>query len=403
MTKHTASVRSDAEIARAPGTIGATTVESEDDWYDLIVSSGGGAAVLCGVGTLWACKVAGVKWRRIGGVSGGAIATGYASCGVDGPDLVTMALESNFGENLSAEQGLMRLVKKLRRKKHVSPAEAELRASRAAQGKFLEEQRAGCGCRSEACKSRPKTGLYGTEPLGRFFAEREDQEGEAYWPANFWTMATTRDGGQVVMNAEGVTLFQTNGEQVRLSDTPMNLASAVRASCTIPGFLAALEYKGMLLFDGALSRDGICPVGVQIRHFGADPKRIIACRVNEDALTPISGRIHRMARKLWRVHPDFSWNEETAGVIEFRPLIDHVHTFKFTLSRDAKWLAIMVAFECCMATLALRGILRGEKLALVQSLFDSFGFWRDAHPSPIGSPQLLSERFERSLVEHGLF
>jgi predicted acylesterase/phospholipase RssA len=375
----------------------------DDMTYDLIVSSGGGAAVLCGVGTLWACHLAGIKWRRLGGVSGGAIATGFASCGVDGIDLVNMALESNFGENLNADQGLLRLVQRFRRKKNIAALSADDMAdARRAQIAYFQRKKEGCGCAHVPCRSLPSTGLFGSEPLGRFFVEQTEKQGEGFWPDNFWTMATTRDGSQVVINSDGVVLYKTTGEIIRLSDAPMSLSDAVRASCTIPGFLAALEYKGMVLFDGALSRDGICPVGIEIRHYGADPKRIIACRVNEDALTPVSGRLHRLARRIWRVHPEFSWGEETAGVIEFRPLVDHVHTLKFNLSRDAKWLAIMVAFECCLGTLALRGILKGEKLELARSLFDNLGFWRDAHPSPPGSPQMLTARIERCLADHGL-
>jgi len=369
--------------------------------YDLVVSSGGPAAVLCGVGTLFACDLAGIKFRRLGGVSGGAIATAYSSCGVPARELVALSLNSEFGANLNPEQGLLRMIRKLRRKQQLADPNQSVGSSIAAS---FED---GCGCVGVECKSRPRTGLYGSEPLGRYIDKlirrRVGANDEEFWPANYWTMATTKDGGQVVIDADGVTLFSTSGERLVLSDKPMSLGTAVRASCTIPGILAALEYKGMLLFDGALSRDGICPVGVQIRHYGADPKRIIACRVNEDALTPVSGRLHRLARRLWRVHPDFSWGEETAGVIEFRPLVDHVHTLKFHLSRDEKWLAIMVAFESCLSTLALRGILRGDALNTAQSVFESLGFWRDAHPREVGEPQVLTQRIEACLSEHGLF
>lgn len=371
----------------------ADAVEPE---YDVIVSSGGPAAALSGIGTILACELASIKLRRLGGVSGGAVPTALKSCGLRGGELVRLSLRSDFGDNLNPESGLLKIFSRLRGKNHGRDAGATADSARPL-------PTLGCLCRAGECVSRPKTGLFGSESLGQYIDRCVAERHGGDWPEKFWTMATTRAGDQVVFDADGVTMFRVDGEKVRIADEPPSLGSAIRASCTIPGILAATEYKGLLLFDGALSRDGICPVGVQIRHFDADPARIIACRVNEDALTPISGKLHRLARQIWRVHPDFSWSEETAGVIEFRPLIDHVHTLKFRLSADAKWLAIMVAFESCLAQLALRGILKGEPAGKARSIFDSLGFWRDAHPSPLGARQVLSERFERCLTEHGLY
>lgn len=64
------------------------------------------------------------------------------------------------------------------------------------------------------------------------------------------------------------------GEAVVLQDGP--LAPAVRASCSVPGFIVPLEHNGRLLGDGALVNN--LPVSV-VRQMGAD--YVIAVDVNE--------------------------------------------------------------------------------------------------------------------------
>jgi hypothetical protein len=167
--------------------------------------------------------------------------------------------------------------------------------------------------------------------------------------------------------------------------------------------LAAIEYKDMMLFDGGLSRDGLCPVGFLIKLFGADPKKIIACRVGEDTLKPVSGRLTRFARWIWQVHPEYHWGPETAGVIEFRPEISHVHSLKFELTPDEKWLAILVSFEAACMRFALQGMLHGEGLYRVQKILNDLGQWRDYIPAPAGAPQLLADRAAKIFTEHELY
>lgn len=359
--------------------------------YELAISSGGATSILGGAGTLLACELAGIhRFRRIGGVSGGAIVTSLASQGVPTRRLIQLALTTEFADHLCIKHGIIGAINGLRHLfKSNSPST------------------------DESCQpsQQPEhvtwkvTGLYGSDGLGAFIEERGAEVGcsPEVWPESYWTMATTKDGSQVVFMKDGVYLIRLNGDITKLADKPPPLATAVRYSCTIPGVLAALEYKGMLLFDGALSRDGLCPVGLLIRHFDADPYKMIACRVGEDSLRPVSGRLHRLARRIWRVHPEFHWGPETTGVIEFRPQIEHVHSLKFKLSTDEKWLAILVSFEACLSQLALEGLLEGENLRRSQEIFKGFGYWRDAQPAPLGSPQLLSQRVEACLREHGLF
>lgn len=373
-----------------------TSINSEKDktekdktGYEIVFSSGGAASVLAGAGAYAACQLAGIrKFRRIGGVSGGAILGSVIAAGITAREGLHLAVETEFGEHVNFKHGIYKSVRrKLREARRVlkkTPAVKEFYGDR----DYAEW---------------PSTGLLGTCGLGRYITALHEAKDSFGWPDGFWTLATTKDGSQVVFNKDGAFLIKTDGVLTQLADTPPPLDIAVRFSATIPGILAALDYKGMMLFDGGLSRDGLCPVGVQIRHFGADPKKIIACRVGEDSLSPVSGTLHRMARRVWQVHPEFHWGPETAGVIEFRPQIEHVHSLKFQLTRDEKWLAILVSFEACLARLALEGLLESDKLDRAQRLFAEIGYWRDAHPAPASAPQLLSCRVESCFAEHGLW
>lgn len=360
--------------------------------YDLIISSGGAAAVLGGTGAAVACQLAGLdKFRRIGGVSGGSVVAAMTAVGLPSSELLRLTIETSFKDYLNLATGMLWLFGLGRR------------------GRARQEESQG-----DEHVERYYTGLFGTERLGNFVENKilaADPERKLarpgavgnYWPANFWTMATTKNGAQVVLDADGVTLIELDGSRQILSDTPARISTAIRASCTIPGIMAALDYKGVRLFDGALSRDGICPAGLQIRHFGAEAQRIIACRIGEDLHRPISGRLHSLARWLWWVDPEFHWGPETAGVIECRPHIDHVHTLKFHLSDDEKWLAILQGFEMTLSQLALHGILKGTFLQKAQSVLGCLGFWRDAIPAAAGSRQVLAERAQSCFAEHGLF
>lgn len=355
---------------------------SPDD-LELAVSSGGSAAVLAGVGTFVACELAGIsKWRRLFGVSGGAVITSLAACGMKAKEMIAMALAIDFDGLITWREGIL------------YPFFRLCGADRADGSDLIHDP---------DWRETHWTGLFGTCGLNRIISERTRQFGmEGKWPENFATMATTRDGSQVVFNNEGVFHLTLDGDQIQLTDKPVPLAFAVRASSTIPGVLAALEFKGITLYDGAMSRDGLCPVGMLVRNFGAEPSKILACRVGEDNLKPIMGRLHRAARVFWRVHPHFHWGPETAGVMEFRPAIDHVQTLKFKLSPDEKWFAILVSFEACVARLAVEGLLYGDKLKEAREIIASLGYWRDAVPSPLGQKQRIAANAERVFRQHGL-
>lgn len=359
--------------------LGKINEDKEAEYY-LTISSGGYTSVLGGMGALLGCRVSGLsRFRMIGGVSGGSIITSLAASGLDTRELLRLGMGLTFDKMISFWSDVCKLFD----------------TSSAPKAKPQQG-----GARQWRC-----TGLYGTEPLAQALHNCFTADGSkaCTWPAHFWTMATTKEGAPVVIKADGVYLVWLDGRIQKLSDTPPDMETAVQMSCTIPGLIAAFRYKGRFLFDGALSRYGICPVGMQIRHFGTDPRKIIACHIGDDTKSPLLGRLHSLCRRSWGVDPRRHWGEETVGVVEFRPNIEHVYTLKANLSRDEKWLAILIGFEACVSRLALEGILHGGRLQVVQDLLRDLGYWQNAIPAELGAPQPIADRTEACLREYGFF
>lgn len=373
---------SDTTLVRAPNSGPAD--------YEIAFGAGGTVALLGSAGAYSACHLAGLtRFRRIGGASGGAVFACVASTGLAAPQALRMTIETSFDDHVNYKHGIYKSVRRGLR-------QLQTGITQAPQASASEPE-------NPDHREWPVTGLLGTCGLGHYIRQRAQEAGVDSWPDPFWTIATTRDGSHVIFNNDGVFMVRTNGQLVQLSSETPPIDIAVRYSATIPGVMAALEYKGMLLFDGSLSRDGLCPVGVLIRNFGADPTKILALRVMEDSVQTMAGRMHRFWRSVWQVEPDFNWGPETAGVIEFRPNIDHLNSLKFGISEDEKWLAVLVSMETTLTKLAFEGILEGDSLYKARSVFKALGYWRDAYPAPIGAPQLLAQKAEAVFVEHGLY
>ena len=82
--------------------------------FDLVISSGGAAAVLGGTGAAVAAQLAGLNsWRRLGGVSGGSLVAAMVAAGLDSNELLRLATESRMESYLTASQGLIGLPARL--------------------------------------------------------------------------------------------------------------------------------------------------------------------------------------------------------------------------------------------------------------------------------------------------
>jgi NTE family protein len=103
-----------------------------------------------------------------------------------------------------------------------------------------------------------KRGLFSFDPLQGWLEQLLGERSFADMPIPFAAVATDMRTGEAVVLREGP------------------LAPAVRASCSVPGFIAPLEHDGRLLGDGAMVNN--LPVSV-VRQMGAD--YVIAVDVNE--------------------------------------------------------------------------------------------------------------------------
>ncbi len=341
--------------------------------YHLTLSSGGSQSFLASLGAVIACHAAGLRqFRTLGGVSAGSICAALLSLGLDAVQLLHLGLELDFKAEIGTKGQLRNFLSAL-----------------------------GSKATSTDCRH---TGLLQTSSIGNYLDKIAEFRGcGGHWPAKFWTMATTKSGMPVVFKSDGVFLIERDNSVKQLSLEPPKLSDAVRMSCSIPGVFAAMKYQGKLMFDGALSRYGFCPVGLQIQHFGVDPRTIIACNLSVDRLDPISGSFHSLCRRTWGIDQKWEWDDDTVGVIEFRPQIYHVPALQFAFSQDAKWLAVLIAFESCCARLALEGVLHGERLEFVKQVLYELGNWRHAKPALQKRPQLLAKRAETVFCAHGLF
>lgn len=358
------------------------------------VSSGGAVAVLAGAGKHAACQLAGVEFDLYFGVSGGAIVNALRALGRTPQELLHLALEEDFSSHVSIKGGVFGSLSETRNIINMAQRLICLSKLNAVeQAQFVSREESWSG-----------TGLLGTKGIGDFVSKHaralaKDEK----WPENFCTLATLKDGSQVIFHKDGVDHINLKGQKQELDKKPVSLSFAIRATAAIPGIMAAMEYQDHLLFDGAMSRDGLCPLGVLIRNYGANPEQFVACRVGEDATHFIFGPAQRAVRRLWMVPPDYHWGPETVGVLEFRPPIDHLHSLKFNLSQDEKWFAILISFESCLRSLALSGQLRCEKLIEARTMLKEIGYWRNALPAASGTKQEIAERAAKVFSEHGLF
>ncbi|MBX9725055.1 MAG: patatin-like phospholipase family protein, partial [Candidatus Obscuribacterales bacterium] len=86
--------------------IGSIDENKEAEYY-LTFSSGGSHSYLSSLGAIAGCWISGLrKFRMLGGVSAGSIASSLASLGIDAAKLLHMGLDLNFNEHLGVGKDL---------------------------------------------------------------------------------------------------------------------------------------------------------------------------------------------------------------------------------------------------------------------------------------------------------
>lgn len=216
----------------------------------LICASGGVRAIFGCAGAIFGLEGQGYKeWHTIGGVSGGAIPAIATASGVNARDLLRQLLYSDISAMMKRSRRVLSVV-----------------------WSYLHQDKT---------NYMPATALMDSEHLGKFIESIVPT-----WPKGFWTMAVAyipeRGFCQVLFTDHGVFRYFRDGSKEQLSDKPAPVGLALRATCAVPGVIGHVDYMGMSLYDGMLSWDGHCPIGVLNRHFGAEAGDIVACDVSPE-------------------------------------------------------------------------------------------------------------------------
>ncbi len=348
----------------------ASSPPAQEVLFDLVCGSGGSKAILASAGAILACHFAGIKrFRRIGGASGGSIATALLASGMHPTKLVRLAMETDFTDLITRHASLWQVIVTY----------------------FLKD--------NFYLLVRPRKGLFSSYRLGKFIDEHVPA-----WPDNFWTVAVS-GSCQFVFTKDGVYEYRVDGTHRRVSKQPAPVGLAVRASSAIPGVFDAIKYRGHYLFDGALSVDGRTPVGPLHRHHGnAAPERIIAVDVGDDS-TERPMMMFLLWKVFWRLvcgkHCPIEGETpvNSRGTILVQPEITEFESLQFKLDAAKKWAGVMTGFKAACDSLAKAGVLKGSKLEEARSIIAGYEKIR----SSSYQPDERAARTQALLTAHGLY
>lgn len=313
----------------------------------LVCGSGGSRAILASGGAIYALHRASFNdWTSVGGISGGSIPTALLASGYHPSDLLKMAVDVDFSSLLTRRTNLALMFLA-----------------------FLLKER--------LAQTRPRKAVLGSELLGEFIDERCPT-----WPANYWTMAVA-GRTQVLFTADGVYQYLQDGTCRQLDDEPAPMGLAVRASCAVPGIIDPVKYKDIYLFDGALSWDGQCPIGLVLRHYKTHARDIIACDVGDRESTA-GGFVNAF----WRIfcgnscvwpadepHPDIFVEQ---GSIVAYPAVNSFGSLQFKLSEEQKWDAVRSGFAATITELWKARLIDNAKMLSLAALAKDVDTFRTA-------------------------
>jgi predicted acylesterase/phospholipase RssA len=297
--------------------------------------AGGSRAITADAGALMLCYLAGIKWRLMIGASGGCIPTMAYCAGVHPLKLGQLAVDADFSALVPSHETPLHIFFAL----------------------LLRER---------FRYTRPKKGVFGSDPLGHFVRDlvlkhQKEKTDKPLWVPKFVCIAAIART-QVICTEHGVVQALRNGQTRVMSTEPAEIDTAVRGSCAVPGIIDAPKFMGRHLFDGALTWDGQCPVGLPIRHFNAKPEDIIGCDVGDE-----QHRFSNTVRWFWSlvcgghcVDIEGPKTPVPEGVLMLRPNVWSVRSLQFNLSVEQKWQGVMSGFQEATIQLTRAGLLKGD-------------------------------------------
>lgn len=334
-----------------------------------LCAPGGSRAILAGAGALLLCEHAGIVWKSLGGLSGGAIPTLLIASGMSAKAVVRLAMALDFS-NLVTREKTVRQV---------------LRAY------SLRERRSGL------C---PPVGLYGSDKLGELL------EGLVpFWPSNFWTLAVARDHSVIVFSDRAVVqMKKDDGGVIQWSDKPAPIGIAVRGSCAVPGILHGVGFESTTLHDGGLGPEGRRPVSVPRLLYGAKLSQVVVLDVGPDPYAKARG-IDKIWKLVWgsACVPTYDRRKhrtEDDGLIVIQPQVTSLGSFDFKSSQDRKWQAVMVGIAAALNVLEQHGLIPAEKAEQVSEALSEFALIeQECKEARTGE---LTQRTEALLQKHEL-
>lgn len=289
----------------------------------LVIEQGGARAILTGLGATLALRLSGLKqWSSIGGISGGAIPALLLADNADPLKIIETTMAIDFIQLLQPVKGGGNRIKSFA---------TELDGKRSAAHKFIARML--------------RKGFRHTHGLGDLIDSQVKS-----WPENFWTMAVS-ENSHVMFTSTGVYEYGFDGSFNVLSDEPAPLSVAIRATCSIPGLLEAVVYRGRYLHDGALSQFGACPTAWVHKHFssGSDTVIRVASSGKDSRKNALLCRVGR--RLLCRDSSKLDLSEEGKPDIDINAHVKEVHAMRFNLTEGQKHAGLIAGFNATVMEL----------------------------------------------------
>lgn len=306
-----------------------------------VLGSGGSRAILAGAGFIYAWHKSGLnKFQTAGGVSGGSIPSLMYAAGMNPGKIVQLAVDIDFSGMLTPRTNIVRTFIA-----------------------FLLKER--------LAQTRPRHAVLGSEKLEQFIDQLVPE-----WPENYWTMAVAGKT-QVVFKKDGVFQYLHDGSMRQISSSPAPLGLAICASCAVPGIIEPKIYQDIYLFDGALSWDGQCPIGVAVRDMHLSPAQVIACDLSERE----NGGLGDFVNNFWRFFcgRNCVWPLDerdpalwaAQGSLLVNPKVDKFSSLQFTLTAQQKWGAVMAGFGEAVNSFWKAGLIDRDKFVELGMLAQS--------------------------------
>lgn len=326
------------------------TLDEPERQLHLVCGAGGTRAIIGCAGAVFGMHAMGMNsWASIGGISGGSVPTLLFAAGIHPRALLRRALTTDFSQLVVKRRHLLHVLRKY-------------------MGQAKHER-------------LPRSAVHCSKEMAKFIEELVP-----VWPEKFWTMAVADVPGkgrcQVLFTKRGVFLYDKQGNCEQLSTRAAPVGLAIAASCAIPGVIDHVEYLGLHLYDGMMSRDGRTPARLVKLHYGAKYEDIVAVDVG-GIKPPFPSLAKRVAAYLCDddCHPDTHMTPDQWDELGVRVVRANIHNFgslNLNPTQKQRSHAMRLGYTAAIRTLCpKRGKFKIDVKKLLTSPFKQFGIAND--------------------------